>query len=147
MTRKKLIISVVTVCCLLSLLVYSQEPHRSGVHKPESHLELIEAETAVKMHELELKISELEVHRAEGEVGKLRMAIDAAREREDSRELAYARVDHRQAEIHVEIQKAQSEMVQLRIKLAKARLEHIKEHLRAVLDNMPSANTGMDRTR
>ena len=145
MTKKKLILTVVTISLLLSLLVFAQESRSPGVQKPESHLQPIEAEIAVKMHELELKNSELEVDRAEIEVGKFRMAVDAARERGDSHEIAYARADLKQAEIHVKMQKVQSEMAHLRIKLAKARLYHMQAALNEKPGKEPTYSHEKDR--
>lgn len=59
MTIKKLIFAVVTMTLLLSLLVFAQKP-RPESKKHDSHLKLIEAEIAVKLHELLVKNSELE---------------------------------------------------------------------------------------
>ena len=103
MTKKTLILTVVTMSLLLSLLVFAQEHPTSGTTKPESHLELVEAAIAVKMHELELKRFEPEANNATVETEKFKVRL----------------------EIAVDMQTAQTEMARLRLNLAKVRLDHL----------------------
>ena len=63
MTKTKLILSIAFISCLLlSVRAHSQEPGKhSGVRAREARVQLLEAEMNVKMHELELVMSEHEV--------------------------------------------------------------------------------------
>jgi len=126
MNVTKLILSTAVMSCLLSASVYSQEPDRSGVRAPESRLKLVHAEIEVKMRELELRMAELAVEEATLELEKLKLGVEAAQEQGDSRELAHAKLELRQAAIHVEMRKAESAMVRLRIQQTKAVLEHLR---------------------
>lgn len=125
MTKKTLIPTVVTMSLLLSLLVFAQEHPSSGTTKPESHLELVEAAIAVKMHELELKRFELEANNATVETEKFKVRLEIAVERGNSHEVAFAKLDLKQAKIAVDMQTAQTEMARLRLNLAKVRLDHL----------------------
>jgi hypothetical protein len=78
----------------------------------------------VKMHELELAMSERAVEEATLEYEKLKLRVEAAEEQGNSRELGFAKLELEQATIGVEMRKIQSEMARLRIKAARAGLEH-----------------------
>ena len=87
MTRMKLILFIAAMCCLLSLLVYSQEPARPGVQEPGSKLQLFEAEIDWRMQELELKMSELEVIVAKVELEKSELRLKAAQDQGEALKL------------------------------------------------------------
>jgi hypothetical protein len=132
MTRTKLILSIAAMSCLLlSVRVHSQEPGgHSGVWARESRLKLIDAETNVRQHELELKMSELAVKEATLEIEKFRLHVEAVQEQGDPRELAHVKLELKQAEVRVEMKTVQLEMVRLGVEGAKAELEHTRAALK-----------------
>lgn len=136
MTKMKLILFIAFMCCLLSLLAYSQEPARPGVQEPGSKLKLIEAEIDWRMQELELKMSELEVIVAKVELEKSELRLKAAQDQGDSHTIAMAQLELKQVRTSVDMHLTRSEMVRLRIEVAKARFQH----RRAALNEKPSAN-------
>jgi hypothetical protein len=136
MTRRKLILSVAATCSVLSLLVYSHETDSSGPREPTSLLELVEAETQVKLHELDIRMSELEVTAAKVEVEKRKLMLEGAREKGDSRAIAMAELEIKGASIRLEMRMTRSEMARVRTELVKALLEH----RRAALNKKPGAN-------
>ena len=127
MTRAKLILSVGAMCCLLlSVRADSQESgSHSGVLARESRLQLLDAETYVKMYQLELKMSELAVDEAMVELEKIKLHLEAAREQGDSREVGYAELELKQAAIRVEMRRVQSQMIRLKVERAEVGLEHM----------------------
>jgi predicted acetyltransferase len=137
MTGKKFVLSVAAICCVLCLPVYSQKLTDSGIQKPGTQLELVEAEAALKMHELELKMCEFEVKDAMVESDKLKLHLEeAVQEQASKREIAHAKLTLKQAGIRVEMKKLESEMIRLRIKVATVRLELA----RAAMKGRPGAN-------
>ncbi len=136
MTKMKLILFIAAMCCLLSLLVYSQEPTRPGVQEPGSKLKLFEAEIDYRMQELELKMSELEVIVAKVELEKSELRLKAAQDQGDSHTIAMAQLELKQVRTSVDMHLTRSEMARLRIELAKARFQL----RRAALKEKPSAN-------
>lgn len=126
MTKKKLIFSVVTISLLVSMLVFAQERTDFGLQTAESILRIAEAEMAARMHELELKNSELEVNKATVEIEKAKLRVVIATEQGAVHEVEFAKLELKQVEIDTDMRKAHSEMVALKLKLAKARLDHIR---------------------
>jgi hypothetical protein len=126
MPRKKRVLSIAALCCLLSVPIYSQEPARSAVQKPDTHLESLEAEVHVSLLKLEYRVSRLKIQEAMVELEKLTLHLDAITEEKNSRNIAQAKLEIKQAEIRVEMKRFQSEMILLRIERAKARLGHIR---------------------
>jgi len=145
MTRMKLILSIAATCCLLSLLVYSQQPARPGVQEPGSQLGLVEAEIDVKMHELEVKMSEFEVDEAKVELAKSELRLKAAQDQGDSRTVAMAELELKQARIRVEMHLTRSEMARLRTEVAKARLQHRQAALNEKPSKEPTHSYEKDR--
>jgi len=134
MTRTKFILSVAAMLSLVPCLqVYPQGPAGPGVGASASRVELIEAEFEVKMREVELKMAELGVEEATVELNKSELRLQSAADQGDSRELAYAKLDVKEAEIRMKMTRIRCEMVRLRIERGKAILAHI----RATLNEKP----------
>ncbi len=121
MTRTMLIVSVALMFCHLSSRSgYASEPG----HHPGVSAIVFEAEAAVKMKELELKIAELEVVEATFEVKKFKLHLGAVSEQGESREMEHLKLAIDQAATRVEMRRVQSEIVRLQLALAKAALEY-----------------------
>ena len=129
MVRSKLILSIAAMSCLLlSNRVHSQGPdgHSDGLA---SRLELAESEIAVKMRELEYRMTEHAMEEAKLEFEKAKLRLAVAQKEGDSDELGHIRLEVQQAAIRIEMHKIESEMARLRIELAKVRLQHMRAPL------------------
>ncbi len=129
MTRTKLIPSIAFFSCLLLAAgVNSQQPPGdSEVPAREARPQLVEAEFDVEMHEIEFAMSERAVEEAQIEVKKAEVNVRGAEilakklGRLDQVELA--KLEVKQAQIRLEMQRLRSKLARLNIERARARLQ------------------------
>lgn len=101
----------------------------------ESYMQLLEAESNLRMHELEVASSNFAIEEAEVDVAKAQANLNSVQsrarsEKEDARaEIEYSSLEVKQAEIRVEMMRLESEMKRAQLKLAGARYEYLKKAL------------------
>jgi hypothetical protein len=135
MTRTKLILSIVSIYCLLFVeQVHSQD---SAARARESRLQLSEAEFDIRMHELEYAVSKHAVDEAAVELEKLKLRIELVDEQGKAGELALAKLELKKAEIRIEMQELQTQMARLKIDRVKSRLRL----MRGTLNEKPKKPT------
>lgn len=101
----------------------------------ESYVQLLEAESNLRMHELEVASSNFAIEEAEVDVAKAQANLNSVQTRarsgkEDAQsEIEYSTLEVKQAEIRVEMMRLESEMKRAQLKLAGARYEYLKKTL------------------
>ena len=101
----------------------------------ESYVQLLEAESNLKMHELEVAGSRFAIEEAEVDVAKAQANLNSVQMRarsgkEDARDqIEYSTLEVKQAQIRVEMMRLESEMKRVQLKLAGARYEYLKKAL------------------
>ena len=98
----------------------------------ERHLQLLDAESELKLHELDVAVSKHAMEEAEVEIGKAKANLRSVTMRaksgnQDAKDrIEFATLEVRQAQVRAEMTRLQTEMKQVQLALAKARLEHQK---------------------
>jgi hypothetical protein len=131
-TRRNPIVCIAAlICVLFHAKVQGDEPDTDAATR-ERHLQLLAAESDLKMHELEVAVSKHAIEEAEVEVGKAKANLNSILMRARSGKpeakagIEFATLEVKQAQIRAEMKRLQSEMTQVQLELAKARFEHLK---------------------
>ena len=132
MTRRNSILCMPALICVLFLAnVQGNEPERD-VAARERDLQLLDAESDLKMHELEVAVSKHAIEEAEVEVGKAKANLNTIMMRahsgnhDEKARIESSTLEVKQTQIRAEIKRLQSEMTQVQLELAKARYDHLK---------------------
>jgi hypothetical protein len=130
-TRRNPILCIAAlICVLFPAKVQGDEPETDVAR--ERHLQLLAAESDLKIHELEVAVSKHSIEEAEVEVGKAKANLSSIVMRarsgkaEEKDRIEYSTLEVKQAQIRAEMKRLQSEMTQVQLELAKARFEHLK---------------------
>ena len=119
------------ICVLFPANVLGNEPDRD-VAARERDLQLLDAESDLKMHELEVAVSKRAIEEAEIEVGKAKANLSSIEMRSHAgnhdakARLEYSTLEVKQAQIRAEMKRLQSEMTQVQLEFAKVRFDHLK---------------------
>ena len=132
MTRRNLILCIAALICVpFPAKVQGDEPDTDAAAR-ERHLQMLTAESDLKMHELEFAVSKHAIEEAEVEVGKAKTNLSSIQMRarsgnpEAKAGIEFATLEVKQAQIRAEMKRLQSEMTQIQLELAKARFDHLK---------------------
>lgn len=132
MTRRNPILCIAAlICVLFPAKVQGDEPDTDAAAR-ERHLQLLAAESDLKMHELEVAVSKHAIEEAEVEVGKAKANLSSIQMRarsgkhDEKDRIEYSTLEVKQAQIRAEMKRLHSEMTQVKLELANARFEHLK---------------------
>ena len=132
MKRTKLILCVTSLCCALSCARAQGDDSKTDAAAHERQLQLLAAESELKMHELEVAVSKQAIAEAELEIEKAGANLSAIHgrvrrgEHNEQERIEFAKLEVKQAQIRAEMKRLQSEMTEVQLELAKARFEHLK---------------------
>jgi hypothetical protein len=134
-TRRNPILCIAAlICVLFPAKVQGDEPDTDAAAR-ERHLQLLVAQSDLKMHELEVAVSMHAIEEAEVEVGKAKTNLSSIQMRarsgkdDEKDRIEFATLEVKQAQIRAEMKRLQSEMTQVQLELAKARFEYLKVSL------------------
>jgi hypothetical protein len=131
-TRKNPILCIAALICVLFPAKVQADESDTNAAAPKRHLQLLAAESDLKMHELEVAVSKHAIEESEVEVGKAKTNLQSILGRirsgkhDEKDQIEYATLEVKQAQIRVKMKRLQSEMTQVQLELAKARFEHLK---------------------
>ena len=142
MKRNSILCISALICVLIPANARGDETNTDAA-AGERRLELLAAESDLKMHELELAVSRHSITEAEVEVGKaktnlrsLQVGIKSGKSDDEDR-IEFATLEVKQAQIRVEMKKLQSKMTEVQLELAKARFAHLKVTLAQTKQGQP----------
>ncbi len=130
-TRNSLVWITTLTCVLLAGNTIGDEPEADRAAS-ERDLQLLDAESDLKLHELEVAVSQRAIEEAEVEIGKAKANLNSLKMRvrrgnkDEQDRIEFAMLEVRQAEIRTEMMRLQTEMKKVQLARAKARWEHLK---------------------